>query len=54
MNLIFVAVVSVILATGVFKTEPKISDENKKTEKAAALNIPVISVSEFKSKFNIH
>ena len=28
--------------------------ENKKTEKAAALNIPVISVSEFKSKFNIH
>ena len=27
--------------------------ENKKTEKAAALNIPVISVAEFKSKFNI-
>ena len=28
--------------------------ENKKTEKAVALKVPVISVSEFKSKFNIH
>ena len=27
--------------------------ENKKTEKAKELNIPVISVAEFKKKFNI-
>ena len=32
MNLLFVALVSVILATGVFNTEPKVSEENKKTE----------------------
>ena len=32
MNLIFVAVVSVILATGIFNTEPKDSNGNKKTE----------------------
>ena len=32
MNLLFVALVSVMLATGVFNTEPKKSDENKKTE----------------------
>ena len=32
MNLIIVAIVSVILATGVFNTEPKVSEENKKTE----------------------
>ena len=32
MNLILVAIVSVILATGVFNTEPKVSEGNKKTE----------------------
>ena len=32
MNLLFVAIVSVILATGVFNTEPEVSEENKKTE----------------------
>ena len=32
MNLILVAFVSVILATGVFNTEPKVSEGNKKTE----------------------
>ena len=32
MNLLFVAVVSVILATGIFNTEPKDSNGNKKTE----------------------
>ena len=32
MNLILVALVSVILATGVFNTEPKDSEENKVTE----------------------
>ena len=32
MNLIIVAIVSVFLATGVFKTGPKDSEENKKTE----------------------
>ena len=32
MNLLIVAVVSVILATGVFNTEPKVSEGNKKTE----------------------
>ena len=32
MNLLFVAVVSVILATGVFNTETKDSEGNKKTE----------------------
>ena len=32
MNLLLVAIVSVILATGVFNTEPKVSDVNKKTE----------------------
>ncbi len=32
MNLLFVALVSVILATGVFNTEPKVNDINKKTE----------------------
>ena len=31
-SFLFVALVSVILATGVFNTEPKNSDENKKTE----------------------
>ena len=32
MNLLLVAIVSVILATGVFNTEPEVSEENKKTE----------------------
>ena len=32
MNLLFVALVSVILATGVFNIEPKVNDINKKTE----------------------
>ena len=32
MNLILVAFVSVILATGVFNTKPKDSEENKVTE----------------------
>ena len=32
MNLLLVTLVSVILATGVFKTEPKDSEVNKKTE----------------------
>ena len=32
MNLLLVALVSVILATGVFNTEPKDSEVNKKTE----------------------
>ena len=32
MNFLFVALVSVILATGVFNTEPKVNDINKKTE----------------------
>ncbi len=32
MNLILVALVSVILATGVFNTEPEVSEGNKKTE----------------------
>ncbi len=32
MNLLFIAVVSVILATGVFNTEPKDSEANKETE----------------------
>ena len=32
MNLLIVAMVSVILATGVFNTETKVSEENKKTE----------------------
>ena len=32
MNFLFVALVSVILATGVFNTEPKDSEGNKKTE----------------------
>ena len=32
MNLILVAIVSVILATGVFNTETKVSEGNKKTE----------------------
>ena len=32
MNLLFVALVSVILATGAFNTEPKDSERNKKTE----------------------
>ena len=32
MNLLIIAVVSVILATGVFNTEPKVSEGNKKTE----------------------
>ena len=32
MNFLFVAVVSVVLATGVFNTEPKDIKENKKTE----------------------
>ena len=32
MNLILVAIFSVILATGVFNTEPEVSEGNKKTE----------------------
>ena len=32
MNFLFVALVSVILATGVFNTEPKDGEGNKKTE----------------------
>ena len=32
MNLLLVAIVSVILATGVFNTEPEVSEKNKKTE----------------------
>ncbi len=40
MDLILVALVSVILATGVFNTEPKVSEENKKTE-----NIEIVKES---------
>ena len=32
MNLLLVALVSVILATGVFNTKPEVSEGNKKTE----------------------
>ena len=32
MNLLLVALISVVLATGVFNTKPKNSEENKKTE----------------------
>ena len=51
MNLLLVALVSVILATGVFNTEPKVSEENKKTEVIVKESSEIKSTEE--QKLNI-
>ena len=46
MNLLLVALVSVILATGVFNTEPEVSEGNKKTEIIVKESSETISTEE--------